>query len=285
MTMSRDPDALIERAGLSGDPAADQHFLIDDRVLDRLPSHLPSDADTSHVVEIGAGTGGLTDRLLSVADRVTAIERDPRLVEFLREEFADAIATEQLTVREGDVLEMTFPESATASVSNLPYSASSEILFQLLVESIPLVVMVQREFADRLVADPDTDDYGRLSVTAGHYADSEIVEPVPREAFSPQPAVQSAIVRLTPRDPAYSVPDDSFFLQFVTAVFTQRRKTLRNAIRNTTHISSIQDATAVLEALDADLLRRRPGKLSPERFAELSSVAYDTGDPQRATNE
>ena len=85
----RDPDALRARAGVGGDPRQDQHFLIDDRVLDRLPTYATeAGADTSHVLEIGAGTGALTDRLLRAADHVTAIERDTRLVSFLREEFA-----------------------------------------------------------------------------------------------------------------------------------------------------------------------------------------------------
>ena len=86
----RDPDALVRRAGVRGDPRFDQHFLVDDRVLDRLPTHATdAGADLSHVLEIGAGTGGLTDRLLAVADHVTAIERDPELAAFLRDEFAE----------------------------------------------------------------------------------------------------------------------------------------------------------------------------------------------------
>src|SRR6056297_711944 len=95
---SRDPDALVRRAGVRGNPDFDQHFLVDDRVLDRLPTHLPDDADRSHVLEIGGGTGALTDRLLAVADRVTVVERDPTLAEFLREEFAGEIDADRLTV-------------------------------------------------------------------------------------------------------------------------------------------------------------------------------------------
>lgn len=275
----RDPDALMARAGVAGDPDHDQHFLVDDRVLDRLVGYLPDDADRSHLVEIGAGTGALTDRLLAAAERVTAVEQDPALVEFLQEEFADAIDADRLTLIEGDALDIDLP-AVTASVSNLPYSASSDILFRLLPLSIPLVVMVQREFADRMAAEPGTDAYGRLSVTAGHYGECEIVEPVPREAFSPPPAVESAVVRVTPRAPTYTVPDDAFFLDFVTAVFTQRRKTLRNAIRNTAHISTLTEPEAVVTAIDDDTLRLRPGKLSPGQFAELASIAWEHGTPE-----
>ncbi|MFC7134944.1 MULTISPECIES: 16S ribosomal RNA methyltransferase A [Salinibaculum] len=274
----RDPDALIRRAGVRGNPDFDQHFLVDDRVLDRLPSHLPDDADTSHVLEIGGGTGALTDRLLTVADRVTVVERDPTLAEFLRQEFADEVSDERLTVVEGDALAVDLPDFST-SVSNLPYGISSEVAFRLLPRGKPLVLMFQREFAERMAADPGTDEYGRLSVTAGHYADVEVVETVPKEAFDPRPRVESAIVRTTPRAPDYDVPDDDFFLQFLKAVFTQRRKTMRNAVRNTAHISGLGDADAVVEAAEEDLMSRRAGNVTPAEFAALATLAYDVGDP------
>lgn len=275
---ARDPDALIARAGVVGDPNHDQHFLVDDRVLDRLPGYLPGDADTSHILEIGAGAGVLTDRLLG-AEHVTAVERDPELASFLREEFEEAIAVDRLTIIEGDALDIEIPDGVTASVSNLPYSLSSEIVFRLLPHSIPLVLMLQREFAERMTADSGTSEYGRLSVTAGHYAQCEVVEPVPTAAFSPEPAVESAVVRTTPRTPDYEAPDEEFFLRFVTAVFTQRRKTMRNAIRNTGHISMLDEPEAVVTAADEDVLGKRAGELSPEKFAELARLAWAHGEP------
>jgi 16S rRNA (adenine1518-N6/adenine1519-N6)-dimethyltransferase len=281
---TRDPDTLIARAGVAGDPNHDQHFLVDDRVLDRLPDYLPTDttdgdSSANHVFEVGAGTGALTDRLLQIANHVTAVERDPELASFLQEEFADAVSANRLTLIEGDALDIDIPDGATASVSNLPYGVSSEIVFRLLPLSIPLVVMLQREFAERMTADPNTTEYGRLSVTAGHYAQCEVVETVPREAFSPPPAVESAVVRVTPHEPEYEVPDDEFFLRFVTAVFTQRRKTMRNAIRNTAHISMLEDPDAVVSAADEDVLNKRAGTLPPETFAELSRLAWEHGEP------
>ncbi len=270
----RDPDALLARAGVRGDRNQDQHFLVDDRVLDRLPTYA-SEFDTTHLLEIGAGTGALTDRLLDIADHVTAVERDTRLTEFLREEFSGAIDTGRLTVVEGDALSVELSEF-TASISNLPYGISSEILFRLLPAKRPLIVMVQKEFAVRMVAEPGTSEYGRLSVTAGHYADCELVETVPPEAFSPPPAVESAIVRTTPRDPGYTVSEDAFF-RFVRGVFTQRRKTMRNAIRNTTHITGIERPAAVVEAADEELLRKRAGELSSWEFAALANLAVEQG--------
>jgi len=271
---ARDPDALRRRAGVAGDPNRDQHFLVDDRVLDRLPDYLPDDASTEHVLEIGAGNGALTDRLLDVADHVTAIERDTALAEFLREEFSDEIAAGRLDVIRGDALEVELPPFF-ASVSNLPYGVSSEIAFRLLPAGQPLVLTFQREFAERMAAGPGTDEYGRLSVTAGHYADVELVEHVPKEAFDPQPAVRSAVVRTRPRDPDYAVPDDDFFLTFVKAIFTQRRKTLRNAIRNTAHISGLDDPDAVVDAADEELMSRRAGRVSPAEFASLATLGWE----------
>ncbi|ELZ34876.1 16S ribosomal RNA methyltransferase KsgA/Dim1 family protein [Halogeometricum pallidum JCM 14848] len=272
----RDPDRLIERAGLRGDPNQDQHFLVDDRVLARIPEYLPEDADTSHVLEVGGGTGALTDRLLRIADRVTVVERDSRLAAFLREEFAAEVENGRLTVLEGDALELDLPEF-TACVSNLPYGISSEITFRLLPRGVPLVLMFQKEFGERMAAESGTSEYGRLSVSAQHYGDVEVVETVPKGAFSPAPAVESVVVRVTPRDPDYEVDDESFFLDFVKALFTQRRKTIRNGIRNTAHISGLSDPEAVVDAADEATLRKRAGKMSPSEFAALATLADEHG--------
>jgi 16S rRNA (adenine1518-N6/adenine1519-N6)-dimethyltransferase len=289
----RDPDALARRAGERADPARDQHFLVDDRVLDRIPGYLPDDADASHLLEIGGGAGALTDRLLAAiaagdagrggdpADapaRLSVIERDGTFAAFLREEFPAAVDDGILDVIEGDALDVELPPF-TACVANLPYGVSSEIAFRLLPEGKPLVLMFQAEFADRMAASAGESEYGRLSVSAQHYAEVEIVERVPKEAFDPQPAVESAVVRCTPRDPDYAVGDEAFFLRFVKALFTQRRKTVRNAIRNTGHISGLDDPDAVVEAADEALLRRRPGTLEPAAFAALAELAREHGAP------
>ncbi|MFP9193419.1 16S ribosomal RNA methyltransferase A [Natronosalvus vescus] len=279
----RDPDGLIARAGVRGNPDRDQHFLVDDRVLDRLPTYLEGvslEGDdgsiTDHILEIGGGTGALTDRLLAVADDVTVVERDRQLADFLTEEFAKEIADDRLTVISGDALEVSLPPF-TACVSNLPYGVSSEITFRLLPEGRPLILMFQKEFAERMVAEPGTPEYGRLSVSTQHFAAAELVETVPKEAFSPPPQVESAVVRLVPRVPDYAVDDEEFFLRFVKAVFTQRRKTMRNAIRNTAHISGLDDPDAVVDAASEELLQKRAGAVTPAEFAALATLADDVG--------
>lgn len=284
----RDPDALRARAGVAGDPNQDQHFLVDDRVLNRLPQYAFSndgsgtegfeEFDTSHVLEVGAGNGALTDRLLAIADQVTVVERDRNLARFLREEFADAVESGALDIIEGDALEVELPEYS-ASISNLPYGISSEIVFRLLPAGKPMILTFQKEFAERMAADAGEDEYGRLSVTAGHYADIEIVETIPAEAFDPQPAVESAVVRTRPREPEYDVPDDEFFMRFLRAVFTQRRKTMRNAIRNTEHISGLNDGDAVVAAADEELMSMRAGNVTPGEFAQLATLAWEVGEP------
>ncbi|TKX80285.1 16S ribosomal RNA methyltransferase A [Halorubrum sp. SD626R] len=282
----RDPDALARRAGERANPERDQHFLVDDRVLDRIPGYLPGDADESHLLEVGGGAGALTDRLLAAITaedrdspgRLSVIERDGTFADFLREEFAAAVDDGLLDVIEGDALDVDLPEF-TACVANLPYGVSSEIAFRLLPEGKPLVLMFQAEFAERMAASAGESEYGRLSVSAQHYADVDVVERVPKEAFDPQPAVESAVVRCTPRDPDYAVGDEAFFLRFVKALFTQRRKTVRNAIRNTGHISGLDDPDAVVEAADEELLRRRPGTLEPSAFAALAELARERGSP------
>ncbi|MFB6113362.1 MAG: 16S rRNA (adenine(1518)-N(6)/adenine(1519)-N(6))-dimethyltransferase RsmA [Halodesulfurarchaeum sp.] len=272
MAPARDPDALIRRAG-RGDPDRDQHFLVDDRVLDRIPTYADS-FDLRHVLEIGPGTGALTDRLLAVADRVTAIERDADLVGFLEREFAEDIEEGRLDVRSGDAVDAALPDY-TVCISNLPYGASSPIAFRLLRRRRPAVLTFQKEVAERMTASPGSADYGRLSVASQHYASVEIVEPVPPEAFDPVPAVHSAVVRFTPREPDYDVSNDDFFLTLLKALFTQRRKTVRNALRNTTHISGIESAAPVLERADDSVLSKRPDALTPAEFAELSEIALE----------
>ncbi len=242
-------------------------------MLDRIGSYTTElNGSTETILEIGPGTGALTDRLLAVAERVRAIERDPDLAAFLREEFSAAIDEDRLQIIHGDALSVALPEF-DAVVSNLPYGVASELIFRLLPAERPMLLMVQREFADRLTAEPGTSDYGRATVTAGYYADIELLEVVPPDAFAPSPPVESALIRLTPTERP-PVGDEDRFFDLVTAVFTQRRKTLRNAIRNTTHISGIDDPDAVLDAIPDAWPDRRPAMFAPEEYASLARTVH-----------
>ncbi|MFW5984345.1 MAG: 16S rRNA (adenine(1518)-N(6)/adenine(1519)-N(6))-dimethyltransferase RsmA [Halobacteria archaeon] len=264
--MTAETRELMRRAGVQPDGTGDKHFLVDDRVLDRIVGYAP-DADGAHALEVGGGVGNLTARLAEKYDRVTVVEVDSELARFLDGEFSDNV-----DVVHGDATDVSLPDF-DVSVSNLPYSASSPLLFRLLPHSAPLVVTVQKEFAERAVAEPGDDNYGRLSVTTGRYADAEILETVPPSAFSPPPEVESAVIRFEP----HKVRGDGFFDDVVRAVFTQRRKTLRNALRNTTHMTGV-DENAV-DAVPEELLSKRPGKMTPDDFERVADALRAAAHP------
>ncbi|RJS72116.1 ribosomal RNA small subunit methyltransferase A [ANME-2 cluster archaeon] len=241
----------------------DQYVLIDDLVLHRIIRYAdihPRDV----ILEIGAGTGVLTEELMKHAERVIAIESDASLVRLLDQRLKNTSAE----IIHGDALEIEFSTfKFNKVVSNLPYSISSTITFKLLRYPFErAVLMYQYEFARRMAAPPGSKDYGRLSICVQYHADVELLEIVPPEAFSPEPGVRSAIVRLTPRAPEYEVSDPAFFSRFLTAIFSQRRKKLKNSIRAFTDIRDLE--------LPDDVLDKRPEELPAKRLAQISDILY-----------
>ena len=186
------------------------------------------------MIEIGAGRGALTEPLLERAERVVAIEVDAVLVHYLRQKFHEAIAAGRLELIEGDVLKADFATAERPVIAgNLPYYITSPILervFHLYGAWERAVFLVQAEVAERIAAGPGTRDFGYLSVLVQTHARAEILFPVGREAFRPQPKVDSAVVRLTPRDAGAEVGirDVAAFLKFAQHCFRHKRKTLRN---------------------------------------------------------
>jgi 16S rRNA (adenine1518-N6/adenine1519-N6)-dimethyltransferase len=243
----------------------DQHFLIDEQVLGRIIeySHLNS-SDT--VLEIGAGFGNLTEKLARQAGKVIAIEVDPELASSLNR-------FENVEVIVGDAMKQDFPHFNKV-ISNLPYSISSPVTFKLLDYKFDMgVLMYQHEFAKRMVAAANSKDYGRLSIAVQYRANVEIIEVVPRLAFRAPPQVNSAIVRLVPRPPPYEVKDVDFFMKFITAAFSQRRKKLRNAILNNAAFLGIPGEA--LEKLPPDIIDRRAETISPGELAKLSDILFE----------
>ncbi len=243
-----------------------QHFLKDERVLQRIVEYAQVGGGDV-VLEIGAGTGNLTRALAAKAKYVYAIELDKKLASNLRLQFTGG----NIEVIEGNALKLEFPEFNKV-VANLPYYISSDLTFKLLHHKFELgVLMYQKEFAERMIASPGSESYGRLSVTAQHYAEIEILEIVPRSAFHPVPEVDSAIVRLKPRKPSYEVKDEEFFLKLVTACFSKRRKKLKNAILKAASALKLNRA-ALEEAIKENPLRnRRAEELSAAEFAVLAN--------------
>ncbi len=224
------------------------------------------------VLEIGAGVGNLTERLARKAKKVIAIELDPVLVRVLHDRF-DKVGNIEIVA--GDALKVDFPEFDKV-VSNLPYSISSEITFKLLRHKFKLgILMYQYEFAARMVSLPNCKDYSRLTVDTCYFADASILMKVPKNAFQPAPEVDSAVVRLVPRPAPFEVKDEDFFMDFVAAVFSQRRKKLRNAIMNTNHVLKIPNIKEVVARLPEDLMSKRAENLTPEELAKVANQIID----------
>jgi 16S rRNA (adenine1518-N6/adenine1519-N6)-dimethyltransferase len=268
-----DPAALpplrevIARHGLSASKALGQNFLFDAQLLGRI-ARIPGDIAGAEVLEVGPGPGGLTRALLAQGARVTAIERDRRCIPALAE--LAAAYPDRLRVIEGDATEIdasSLFEGAPHIVSNLPYNVGTALLIGWLSsEWLPwwqsLTLMFQREVADRIVATPGTDAYGRLAVLSQWRSAARIAMPVHRSAFTPPPKVMSAVVHITPL-PAPAGVALPALERLTAAAFGQRRKMLRQSLRG------LPGALAALEAEGVEATRRAE-TLSVAEFVEVA---------------
>jgi len=235
-----------------------QHFLVDRRVLARIGDYA-SLAEEDRVLEIGPGTGNLTEVLSARAGTVFAIEVDPALASSLEGRFPNVV------VIRGDALKVPLPDY-NKIVSNLPYQISSKITFRLLERPFDLaVLMYQKEFAERMVASLGTKDYSRLTLNVSLRAEVEILERVPRGAFRPMPQVESAIVRLRPREKRIDV-DYRVFDDLTRGLFSMRRKKVKRSL------AAMKVSSDVLSRIDPDLLERRPQELSLEDAVDLAKA-------------
>lgn len=260
---------ILRKYGIRGGNH-DQHFLVDERLLDRIADAGDIKPEET-ILEIGAGIGNLTERLLKNAKKVIAIEKDPELVDVLKDRLGD---NEKLEIIHGDVLKVDIPDFDKV-IANLPYSISSEITFKLFKHKFKLgILMYQLEFAQRMVSHANSKDYSRLSVNAHYFADASIIIKVPKGAFSPPPEVLSAVVKVEPRSAPFEVLDEKYFLSFVTAVFGQRRKKMRNSIIRNKQLLGIEDMKDFISELPEDMLNKRPENLEPEDFAHLANIMF-----------
>lgn len=204
-----------------------QHFLVRASVLERIARAACGEFEPL-VIEIGAGRGALTQRLLARAARVIAIELDSGLVEYLRRKFAGEPRVEIVCA---DALGIGLDQWGPAPVAgNLPYYAATPIIERVLSGFRRAAFLVQKEVAERLTARPGGREYGYLSVQTWLYADAEVLFEVKPGAFQPPPKVDSALVLFQPRHRAeeFSLPDPAAFLRFAGECFRQKRKTIRN---------------------------------------------------------
>jgi len=226
--------ALAERHGIRPKRSLGQHFLIDPNMARAIVADA-SVGPGDRVVEIGAGLGSLTRALAEAGADVLAVEMDRALIPALLESVS---GLDRVRVVQADAMGWEWAEQLQGPGSilcaNLPYNVATPLVLETL-ERVPhvrrLVVMVQREVGERLVAGPGEDAYGIPSVRVAYRAEGALVRRVPPSVFWPRPKVESVIVRLTRRDrPAVAVPEDRLWA-VVDAGFAERRKTMRNALR------------------------------------------------------
>ncbi len=246
---------VIAAHGLSASKALGQNFLLDGQLLDRI-ANVPGDLRGADVYEVGPGPGGLTRALLKAGARVSAVERDARCLPALAE--LSTAFPYQLRVIAGDAMALSLADVLPVGghiVANLPYNVGTALLVNWL--SAPdwpprwasLTLMFQREVAERIVATPDSDHYGRLAILSQWRTTARIAMTVHRSAFTPPPKVMSAVVHLVPKEMPEGV--DSLVLERLTAAaFGQRRKMLRQSVKG------IPGALDALTSLSIDTSRR-----------------------------
>lgn len=254
-----------------------QNFLIDDNVIDRILEGARL-SETDRIIEVGPGIGTLTREMGKVVENVVAIEIDKTLIPILKETLADldnveVVNEDILKVDVQGLINEKLNGGPVKLVANLPYYITTPIVMKFLEEDIPvtdIVVMVQKEVADRMNAKPSTKDYGALSVAVQYYCDTEIVAKAPRHMFVPQPNVDSIVIGLHVRDEKkYVVDNEDIFFKTVKASFGQRRKTLLNSLGGLGFLSKDQIREA-LQAANIDE-KRRGETLSIDEFANLSN--------------
>lgn len=257
-----------------------QNFLIDSHVLDKIVAAAQI-TDEDFVLEIGPGIGTLTQHLCEHARQVLAVEIDKNLIPILQETLSPY---DNVDVRQGDILKQDIQKIADMYnagqpikvVANLPYYITTPIIMELFESRVPLAnvtVMVQKEVADRMKAEPGSKTYGALSLAVQYYAEPYVAAFVPPNCFMPRPAVGSAVIRLDClKKTPVEVRDERLMFRLIRASFNQRRKTLQNGIANSAELSfsKAQAAEAIEKAgFDANI---RGEKLGLPEFARLADL-------------
>ena len=263
-----------------------QNFIIEPRVVEKIADAAIKSKDEL-VFEIGPGIGALTQYLTMKSDQVIAFEIDDRLPEVLENE----IGYDHLKIVLKDILKVDIneeikkyrkPDQKVVFASNLPYYITTPILMHLIESKIPFaefVVMMQKEVADRISAEPNSKAYGSLSIAVQYYMTAKVAFVVPRTVFVPAPNVDSAILKMTRREqPLVEVKDEDFLFRVAKASFVHRRKTLWNNLTN--HFGKSEEVKTKLEqALEiADIKPSIRGEaLSISDFAHLSDALSEAG--------
>ncbi len=279
--------AVLERHGFTFKKSFGQNFLTDTNILQKIVDTAEIDKNVN-VIEIGPGIGALTEFLAENAAEVMAFEIDDRLIPILADTLRDF---DNVKVINEDILksdlqsrikEFTNPDLPIKVVANLPYYITTPILMHLIESKIPFaefVVMMQKEVADRISAEPNTKAYGSLSIAVQYYMTAKVAFIVPRTVFVPAPNVDSAILKMTRREqPLVQVKDEDFFFRVSKISFVHRRKTLWNNL--TSHFGKSDETKAKLEnALEIAEIKPsiRGEALSIAEFAKLADALKEVG--------
>ena len=279
--------AVLERHGFTFKKSFGQNFLTDTNILQKIVDTAEIDKNVN-VIEIGPGIGALTEFLAENAAEVMAFEIDERLVPILEDTLRDH---DNIKVINEDVLkadlqtrvkEFKNPNLPIKVVANLPYYITTPILMHLIESKIPFaefVVMMQKEVADRISAEPNTKAYGSLSIAVQYYMTAKVAFVVPRTVFVPAPNVDSAILKMTCREqPLVEVKDEDFFFRVSKISFVHRRKTLWNNL--TSHFGKSEEVKTKLEQAlgNANIKPSIRGEaLSIPDFARLSDALREAG--------
>ncbi|MFD2611560.1 16S rRNA (adenine(1518)-N(6)/adenine(1519)-N(6))-dimethyltransferase RsmA [Paenibacillus gansuensis] len=274
---------IIQRHGFSLKKSLGQNFLIDQNILNKIVTAAELDK-TKGALEIGPGIGALTERLSKTAGKVVAVEIDQRLIPILSEVLEPY---ENVQVVHGDVLKVDLKSlleenygglTGVSVVANLPYYITTPIVMRFLEEKLPLeniVIMIQKEVAERMAAKPGGKEYGSLSIAVQYYCEPEMVTVVPHTVFIPQPNVDSAVIRLKIRqEPAVQVKDEAFFFEVIKASFAQRRKTLYNNLASRFYDKNTKPKLEGLLLSIGIEPSRRGETLSLDEYAALSDALY-----------
>ena len=279
--------AVLERHDFTFKKSFGQNFLTDTNILQKIVDTAEIDKHVN-VIEIGPGIGALTEFLVENAAEVMAFEIDERLMPILADTLQEF---ENVKIINEDILksdlqawikEFANPELPIKVVANLPYYITTPILMHLIESRIPFsefVVMMQREVADRISAQPNSKSYGSLSIAVQYYMTAKVAFIVPRTVFVPAPNVDSAILKMTRRDkPAVEVKDEPFFFKVSKASFTHRRKTLWNNLTSCFGKSDEIKTRLEIALNNADLSPNVRGEaLDLQEFSRLSDSLYDEG--------
>ena len=256
-----------------------QNFLIDPHVLDKIIEAAEVTKD-DFVLEIGPGIGTMTQYLCEAARQVLAVEIDNNLIPILQETLSPY---DNVEILHGDILKQDIHEIAEKYndkkpikvVANLPYYITTPIIMGLLESHVPLAnitVMVQKEVAERMQAEPGTKEYGALSLAVQYYAKPYLAANVPPNCFMPRPNVGSAVIRLTSHKKPVAVKNEKLMFDIIRASFNQRRKTLVNGLYNVGGLNkSKEELAAVLESIGL-AANVRGETLTLEQFAALSDA-------------